>query len=161
MPERQADGPWSESFRLRLLGRPAALHHGQPLPLRTRKALGLLAMLALEGRLGRAVLAERLWTTLEPGTGLANLRREVFRLHATPVWPLLDVTPDAIGFREAVPTDVLEFQSCLEAGHFEQALALYRGPLLEGLDLQGAEGFEQWRTERRAALQERFLGARS
>lgn len=161
MPERQADGPWSESFRLRLLGRPAALHHGQPLPLRTRKALGLLAMLALEGRLGRAVLAERLWTTLEPGTGLANLRREVFRLHATPVWPLLDVTPDAIGFREAVPTDVLEFQSCLEAGHFEQALALYRGPLLEGLDLQGAEGFEQWRTERRAALQERFLGALS
>ena len=161
MPPYQADSPQSVSFQMRLLGRPAALQHGQPLPLRTRKAFGLLAMLALEGRLGRAELAERLWTTLEQSAGLANLRREVFRLHATPVWSLLDITPDDIGFREAVPTDVLEFQTCLGAGRVEQALALYQGPLLEGLDLRGADGFEQWLSERRADLQEGFLRALS
>lgn len=161
MPPRQSDGPQSGSFQMRLLGRPAALQHGQPLPLRTRKAFGLLAMLALDGRQGRAELAERLWTTLEQSAGLANLRREVFRLHATPVWSLLDITPDDIGFREAVPTDVLEFQTCLGAGQVEQALALYRGPLLEGFDLRGADGFEQWLSERRADLQEGFLRALS
>jgi hypothetical protein len=64
----------------RLSGPVALLRDGQALDLRLRKALALLALLALEGPRPREWLADLLWPRLDAAAARRNLRREVFRL---------------------------------------------------------------------------------
>ncbi|WP_407542030.1 BTAD domain-containing putative transcriptional regulator (plasmid) [Deinococcus radiomollis] len=135
-----------------LLGQASLRHNGLSIALSTRKSLALLAYLALEGRTERARLATLLWTDLDHALALGNLRREVYRLHATPLWTLLDIAPDHIGFSESVLTDVAAFRAHLNTHQLGEALMLYRGPFLEGLDLKGAADFEGWLSEQRADL---------
>lgn len=154
----ESDRPISE-IQLVLLGRAHVLHGGYELPLRTRKTLALVAYLALEGSTRRSKLAGLLWSDLDRASGLANLRREIFRLHPTPLWSLLEINADTVGFHLVPPSDVTQFNACLEAGQLHEALTCYGGPLLDGLDLQGAEGFERWLVDRQADLLEAYLGA--
>ena len=135
-----------------LLGQASLRHGGLGIALSTRKALAMLAYLALEGRTERARLATLLWTDLDQALALGNLRREVYRLHATPFWAMLDIAPDHIGFSEPVLTDVAAFRALLNTHRLDEALRLYRGPFLEGLDLKGAADFEGWISEQRADL---------
>ncbi|MGI8748363.1 MAG: AfsR/SARP family transcriptional regulator, partial [Deinococcus sp.] len=132
-----------------LLGRASVLAAGREVPLPTRKALALVAYLALEGHTDRSKLSELLWTDLDRASARGNLRRELYRLRATPLWTLLEIGADQLGFRGGMSTDVAAFQAHLDADRLAEALALYRGPLLCDLDLQGAEAFELWLAERR------------
>jgi DNA-binding SARP family transcriptional activator len=143
----------------RLLGQASMRCQGREVPLATRKSLALLAYLALEGRTERAKLADLLWTDLDHALALGNLRREVYRLHATPLWALLDIGTDHIGFSESVPTDVAAFRACLNTNQVDEALTHYRGPFLEGIDLKGAAAFENWLSEQRADLAAAHQGA--
>jgi predicted ATPase/class 3 adenylate cyclase len=134
--------------------------HGQPLPrLRTRKGHSLLALLAL--RAGRE--AERAWLagTLWPDnndalarnslrTCLADLRRalgrEAGRLSSPgPRSLALDLTGAAV--------DVLAFDAAILQGDLpslEQAVSLYRGPLLEGCA-------EEWVFQERSCREQSYL----
>jgi TolB-like protein/DNA-binding SARP family transcriptional activator len=55
---------------------------------------------------------------------------------------------------DAVRTDALEFDAALVRGDFAGAVALYRGPFLDGFFLNDAPAFEQWAGHQR----ERFAG---
>ncbi len=141
------------------LGQATLRVSGKPLPLMTRKALALVAYLALEGATERSRLSDLLWTDLDRASGRGNLRRELYRLHPTPLWAMLDRGADRLGFHTELPTDVVTFEEHITAGRLAEALLLYRGPLLRGLDLQGAEGFEEWLTERRQRLEDTYHAA--
>ena len=67
-------------LELRLYGPAALLRDGQPIHPRARKALALLALLAVDGPQPREALAAWLWPALESAAARRNLRREVFRL---------------------------------------------------------------------------------
>jgi TolB-like protein/Flp pilus assembly protein TadD len=51
--------------------------------------------------------------------------------------------------------DAIAFERALGEGRFLEAVELHEGPLLEGLHLSGASGFEDWLAERRARFQRR------
>jgi DNA-binding SARP family transcriptional activator len=135
---------------LRLLGVPHLTLNGQPLRLRTRKSLALLAYLALEpGPHSRDELAELLWPE-RPETARKALRLELHHLRrALPARAGLQAFPDDL---ELIPTDalwvdVLELQH-LATDHTEApgvaALALWRGEFLHGFTVNTASPFEDW-----------------
>lgn len=60
---------------------------------------------------------------------------------------------DQIGVaREQLWCDVTEFERALEAGRDEDALALYRGDLLQGFHIRGAPDFDHWSDVERSRL---------
>jgi DNA-binding SARP family transcriptional activator len=146
---------------------------GQVLPLPYDKVRALLAMLVLQtGPLAREALAETLWpdSTLEQAR--ANLRRALFDLRKVlaQLWPdqpelePLQSDKKQLQLREdlAWQLDCRDFALAqLDAATpqpearrqaLQQALNLYRGPLLDGLQLPEAPGFEAWLHPRREAL---------
>jgi predicted ATPase/DNA-binding SARP family transcriptional activator len=151
------------ALALCLFGPFEARVNGAPLPrLRSRKGVWLLALLAL--RRGRAVerdwLADTLWPESTPAqlshnlsVSLTDLRRalgpEAGRLHTPRRHTLcLDLTDAAV--------DVLAFDAAIARGNstsLEQAVSLYRGPLLEGCS-------EEWAFQERQAREQAYLTAR-
>src|SRR5215212_8258980 len=148
------------SLSLRLFGPFDARLHGAPLARRhSRKGGWLLALLVLRhGRpVERAWLAGMLWPETAPSPALALLRRELTdlrralgseaaRLHAPTSRTLcLDLT--------GAEVDLVAFDQAVAQGDrtaLERAVALYRGPLLEGCE-------EAWAFQERQAREERFL----
>lgn len=140
-----------------LFGPMRVLVGDQPLPaVRSRKALWLLALLTL--RHGRPVAREWLASTLWPDTDLSvaftnlrpvmwELRRalgdQAFRLRSPDrVTVILDI--------EGAEVDLAAFDAAIRQGSpeaFERALALYRGPLLEGCP-------EEWTPQERNAREQ-------
>jgi predicted ATPase/DNA-binding SARP family transcriptional activator len=134
----------------------------QPLPrLRSRKGHALLALLALRaGRsLDRPWLAGTLWPDSSHPQALANLRNSLKDLRHT-------LGPEAYRLRSpttrtlmldlsGAEVDVLAFDAAIARGDLpslEQAVALYRGPLLEGCE-------EEWVAEERRTRERAYLAA--
>ncbi|MBB4845922.1 DNA-binding SARP family transcriptional activator [Paucibacter oligotrophus] len=160
--------------RLRLLGGFELCNaQGEPQALPYDKARALLAMLALQtGPLQREGLAETLWPDSALPQARANLRRALFDLRRC---------LDGLGLQPSLPADKKQVQLLheglsLDCQDFAQAQldatspqrearrqalqqcqSLYRGPLLAGLALSEAPGFEQWLAPRREALQRQAL----
>jgi DNA-binding SARP family transcriptional activator len=75
-PEQKA------SLKLKLFGPPQIELEGAPVQVDTRKAIALLAYLAIEGGShGRESLAAFLWPEYEPSRAYANLRRTLWALN--------------------------------------------------------------------------------
>ena len=147
---------------LRLFGPWEACARGRPLPrLRTRKGEGILSLLALRGgaAVERGWLAGTLWPESSDDRARNNLRctlvdlrhalgPEAGRLRApTPRTLALDLT--------AAEVDVVAFDAAIARGDpasLEQAVALYRAPLLE-------EWSEPWALEERQRREEAYLAA--
>lgn len=110
----------------------------------TKKALGLIAYLALEGPASRARLADLLWSENDEESARHNLRVELHRLRKTVLRDYLHADEKTVGLRGPLDSDVAQFQALLERGEVEGALELYRGPLLAELELPGATGFAEW-----------------
>lgn len=147
---------------------------GQVLPLPYDKVRALLAMLVLQtGPLARELLAETLWPDSTLDQARANLRRALFDLRRVlaQLWPeqpalepLISDNKKQLQLREdlAWQLDCRDFALAqLDAATpqpearrqaLQQALSLYRGPLLDGLQLPEAPGFEAWLQPRREAL---------
>lgn len=136
---------------IELFGTPR-ISAGSPLALPTRKALGLVAVLAVDGPASRARVAELLWTGRSPDDARRNLRQELHRLHATPVGDALHATGDMLELDAAAEIDVRRFREALEAGDLDEALALYGGPLLAQFDARDASGLEAWLQVERTRL---------
>ena len=147
---------------LKLFGPLSVLVHGEPIPhLRSRKAQWLLALLTL--RHGRPVerewLAGTLWPEVESSLAFANLRPILSELRKalgvagerlqspnrhTLVLDLTDAEVDILSFDKAVARKTLSA--------LEQAVSLYRGPLLEGC-------IEEWVAADREAREQTCLRA--
>jgi predicted ATPase/class 3 adenylate cyclase len=147
---------------LRLFGPFEARWNGDPLPpLRTRKGQWLFALLALRAgqEVERAWLAGLLWPESSEAQALANLRNSLTDLRGalgpeearlrspTPRTLCLDLTGAEI--------DVIAFDTAVAHGDalaLERAVALYRGPLLEGCT-------EEWAFHERQVREQAYLAA--
>ena len=152
-------------IQVRLFGPPEFRVNGAPLPrLKTRKGLHVLALLTL--RHGREVardwIAGTLWPETDERLALTYLRQSLTDLRRAlgPSAAGRLVSPSIRTLRfdvdgAAVDADYVTFEKCLKRGDaasLEQAVELYRGPLLEGWAVE-------WLLSEREACQQAYLGA--
>lgn len=136
--------------RLLLLGRPRLVWDGREVATRSQKTFLLLAYLALEGPAPRDRVAALLW---ESPSARGNLRVELYRLGRS--------APGAVerrGDRLALApcwVDAEAFREGIERGRLEEALALYRGPFLEGVERHLTPELEEWVAAQREGFRER------
>jgi DNA-binding SARP family transcriptional activator len=125
-----------------------------------RKALSLLAVLAVHGSLGRERLMALLWPESDAGRAKGSLKQAVHLLRRQLAEPdLLVGTAELRLNPDRIESDVQLFTRALEAGDAEAAVALYEGPFLDGVHLDGTSEFEHWADEHRAALAGRYARA--
>jgi TolB-like protein/DNA-binding SARP family transcriptional activator len=139
----------------------------RPLRLSNKKAWALLAYLALQpGRaFDREHLAGLLWGDRFDEQARKSLRQALYEIRAAlgdEAGEHLDTTRDTVCVNgKDLAVDALRFETLIAADD-EDSLAdadtLYRGPLLQGLDV-GAETFEDWLAAERARLHVRACGA--
>lgn len=145
----------SNAFRLELFGAPRVLQRGAEVRLPIRKSVALLAYLAVEGRTTRAKLAALFWGESGDEAARRNLRRELHRLREAGLADAVAVDDACVVLASGVASDVAEFDAAAQSRP-DAALALYRGPLLDGFDLADAQDFNDWLAARREALARRW-----
>lgn len=151
---------------LGVLGTPQIIHDGQRLSFPTRKALGLLLYLAVEGGMhSREKIATYLWSGSASAGSRAALRTTLSRLRATlgdthesPNPPHLLFEPDSLGFNFSSDFELdfrgLRLASAASRGvgadtaslgvTLQAAVDSYRGEFLEGFTLDAAPEFDAW-----------------
>src|SRR5580692_11745226 len=135
-------------LRLALLGPPVVLRDGLPVTFDTRKAVALLALLAVTGREhSREQLADLLWPDADSAKGRASLRRTL-SVTAAVMSAGLTISRAAVTLElTAVQVDVREFEALIvraDAESLERAVELYRDDFLSGFVLRGCPDFEEW-----------------
>src|SRR5580692_5159743 len=133
---------------LALLGPPVVLRDGLPVTFDTRKAVALLALLAVTGRgHSREQLADLLWPEADSVKGRASLRRTL-SVTAAAMSSGLTISRAAVTLDlAAVQVDVREFEALIgraDAESLERAVQLYRDDFLSGFVLRGCPDFEEW-----------------
>lgn len=133
------------------LGVPAVLQDGVPLPLRADgPELLLLVRLSLAGTAGRSELAELLWPGDPPEERARRLERTLARLREALGSTVLREEDGRIGVDPGrVRVDVESLRSALAGGRPRDALALCRGPFLEGVTASDFPGLADWIDETR------------
>ena len=141
-----------------LLGPPRVERDGAPVAFDTRKALALLAVLALADRpRPRDVLAELLWPEHDAEHARGALRRTLSALRSAVGADFVDATRDRVSLVRGpgLSVDVDRFRALAAAGDEAGAAAVFRGEFLEGFGLRDAPAFEDWqRTEADALRRE-------
>jgi len=130
-----------------LLGPPRVEREGTAVAFDTRKALALLAVLALTDRpRPRDVLAELLWPEHDAEHARGALRRTLSALRNAVGAEAVEATRDRVSLVRAagLAIDVDRFRSAAAEGRLEEAAAVFRGDFLEGFGLRDAPGFEDW-----------------
>jgi len=120
--------------------------HASPFPI-GRKTRALLACLALPpGTVWpREKLMALLWSDRSDEQARASLRQALVELRrALGAAPVLRAEQDAISLDPgALGVDVVDFQRLAREGRWEEAAALYRGPLLDAHGVRD-DAFESW-----------------
>ncbi|GEM86630.1 hypothetical protein MGR01S_12550 [Meiothermus granaticius NBRC 107808] len=128
---------------LSLLGPPQLFENGRLVRALPRKAAVIAAYLAVhKTRVERIVLADLLWEGSEE-TVRRNLRQELFRLKGTPWEQVIVQGPQYLELGD-VETDLEHFLSYLARGNWMEAVSLWRGGFLAGLDPKGSENLWDW-----------------
>jgi TolB-like protein len=118
--------------------------HGERIDIASRKGMAMIAMLALadDGERTRGWLQEKLWGQRDRPQAQGSLRRELTLLREH-----LNITerPALICERQWVRLDLAQFD-------IDALMRRGAGEFLEGFDLAGEEGFEDWLREQRSRL---------
>ena len=157
---------------LHLLGPPHIERDGQPVRMDTRKAIALLAYIAITGESQRRdALVNLLWPEYDATHGRANLRRTLYALRKALADDWLEVDRENVRLnpRADIWLDVDLFHThlaeCLTHGHpasevcpaclspLADAVALYRGDFLSGFSLKDSFNFDDWQFFQADALQ--------
>jgi DNA-binding SARP family transcriptional activator len=158
MDRSPAIAPDDAPRALRLFGAAVALRAGQPLRL-ARKSVALLAYIALAGPTTRTRVADLFWGALDKASARRNLRRELHRLGEVQAADFVVSDGERLSLAPGTAVDVAEFEH-LAATAPAEALPLYAGPLLDGLEVADAPAFSDWlahERERLAALRRGVL----
>ena len=141
-------------LELYFLGPPRIERNGQPLKLDTRKAVAMLAYLALTAESqSRDSLAALLWPEYDDRRGKAALRRTLSTLKSAVGEDCLNITRESIGLQpDQHRCDVTLFQQHLDVKEWAQAAALYRDDFMAGFSLRDSIPFDDWQVINREAL---------
>jgi DNA-binding SARP family transcriptional activator len=163
-------------LRLAVLGPPRVVLDGAEVEVDTRKAIALLAYLAVTGeRHGRTALAGLLWPEYDEAHARAALRRTLSALNKglRGGWLAADRSSVALD-RAGLRLDLERFRALLEecGGHghppaeacpacvapLREAAALHRGDFLAGFALRNADDFEDWQRFQAESLRRELAG---
>src|SRR5687768_16744117 len=157
----------SPTFYLRLFGSPSIeADDGGGVPLSGRVAqrhrLALLALVAMAPgqRLSRDKLISYLWpeSDSERGRNLLKVSSYVLRTDLGEL-ALVSEGDDLRLNADVVRIDTVELEGALARGDHARAVALYKGPFLDGFHLSDAPEFEQWAARERERLAARYAKA--
>ena len=143
---------------MRLLGPPSVRTGRAWTDLRPRKPHALLAYVASRGGpVRRSELAALMWPEGDAPQANANLRQALRSLASGPFGAVLERDHETAHVR--AESDLTGFRTACAEGRWGEAIALYRGPFLDGFELDGAEEFASWVRSERLALEEAWRGA--
>lgn len=152
------------AFKLRVLG--GAFVESQDGPLTGRIAqrhrLALLSLLAAApaGTLSRDKLMTYLWPERDAEHARNLLNQTTYVLRKTLGEEALISIGDELRLNpDVVTADAHEFEAAIEGEELERAVALYRGPFLDGFHLPDAHEFERWVDRERSRLARRHRDA--
>ena len=165
------------SLELFLLGSPRVEHNGRPIQVDTRKAIALLAYLAVTGESHRRdALADLLWPNADQTRARAALRRTLSTVNKALRGEGLRVDRETIGidWRASPFVDVIRFRAhlakCLDhaqaatdvcdacRGPLTQAAELYAGDFLAGFTLRDSANFDDWQSFQTESLRTELAG---
>ena len=149
------------SASLLLLGPPHLRCGGSARWPGTQKAVALAGYLAIRGEpVAREQLATLLWAESGSAQARRSLRGELARLKGVLPDGAIRASRLTIWLDPScVDVDTTRFRLLLADGRDEDAVQLYRGPLLEGLDLRNADPFEDWLQCERHLIRSSYLEA--
>lgn len=155
------------TLRLAVLGPLTFTRDTQVVELNIAKVQALLAYLAVTGvPQARDHLLALLWAESAPEAARKNLRNRLWQLRQTLGEEVIVAAGDKLALASTIWTDVSRFVTDVQAqlqtqtptaDDLEQALALWRGPLLDGIQLTEAPEFELWLTTERERLGQLYL----
>lgn len=159
--------------RLTFFGAPRIESDGARVTFRRRKAVALLALLAVDARhVERDELAALFWPDLDHERARAALRQTLWEIGGAPLPRLLQSDNNQLNFdaeNAAAWVDVIEFRrllmspatpgTAISADNLRRATELYRSGFLSGFGVRGSAEFELWQTRRTEELRAAFLGA--
>ena len=137
---------------------------GTPVAISQPKRAALLAYLAVaepSGLQRRDTLLAVLWPELDQAKARAALNQALYALRQiVGERAIVSRGEGEVGLDwELVRCDAVEVRDALTAGRSDDALALYRGPLLAGFHVSGTLEFERWLEVARARLHEQVSEA--
>lgn len=139
---------------VRLFGRPELLDDGRRTYLVASQLHRFVAYLAVRSDwVARDEVVFLFWPDRIDAIGRRNLRKLLHR--ARGLIPGIEVEADRI--RWVVPSDLATWRDALRAEDASGALALVRGPLLEGLDTGASSAFVDWLEHARAQLRTQLV----
>ena len=125
-----------------------------------RHRLACLAIIALAPGVSRDRLIGLLWPDAEPERARHLLSHCIYLLRQALGDDALAVTGDALRLNpDIVSCDVVAFDSAVKCGQQAVAVALYRGPLLDGFFLVNNVEFERWVDGERGRLARSYATA--
>jgi predicted ATPase/DNA-binding SARP family transcriptional activator/Tfp pilus assembly protein PilF len=151
-------------WSLRLLGPAEIAHGGATLLLQAKRPHQLLAYLAARADwVRREQLAALFWPERGEAAARSNLRKVILLAHQE-LNALAPARSSGVGriedhagaLRWHVPTDAHTFVQHASSERHDDAIALYRGPFLQGLDDEHDSAFNEWLAFERARLAERW-----
>lgn len=160
--------------RLYLLGTPRIEYQGKPIKLERRKALALVAYLALaEQTQSRDLVASLLWPELDEAHARSALRSALRTLTKSIALEWIEADRMTVGLkRETIWVDVNVFLELLNQSSFhehgpdavcevcvenyKQAIALYSADFLVGFNLSDSLDYENWQLAQREWLRREF-----
>jgi len=161
-----------------LLGMPRLERDSRPVEVDTRKAIALLAYLALTGKQqSRDTLAAFLWPDYSQTNARAALRRTLSALHRGLGAALLETGREVLNLPSGsgLWVDVSELQRCLaqcaQHGHpanqvcpqclpwLNEAARLYQGHFMAGFTLRDSVEFDDWQFQQSETLRRELAGA--
>jgi DNA-binding SARP family transcriptional activator/tetratricopeptide (TPR) repeat protein len=134
-------------IKVSLLGPPRVELDGDLVAFDTRKAMALLAHLAVSDRpRPRDALADMLWPDADVEHARGALRRTLSTLRAVVGSELVEATRDQVRLVKGagLDIDVDRFRALRQRRELERAVAVFRGSFLEGFAVRDAPGFEDW-----------------
>jgi DNA-binding SARP family transcriptional activator len=152
----------AQVIEVSLLGPPRVERDKALVVFETRKAMAMLAILAVSGR-GRTrdALVELFWPESDPDHGRAALRRTLSDLRGGIGAELVETTSDQVRLVTGpdLSVDVDRFRDLCARGELGQAVELCRGDFLEGLAVRNAPDFEDWVELENEDLRRQLVGA--
>jgi DNA-binding SARP family transcriptional activator/tetratricopeptide (TPR) repeat protein/energy-coupling factor transporter ATP-binding protein EcfA2 len=151
------------AISLALLGPPIVERNTTLVTFDTKKAVALLALLAVSGReQSRERLATQLWPDSDAAHARGSLRRTL-SVTAAAVGEGLTISRSAVALRPGlVRVDVTDFAALIarpDAPSLERGVRLYRDDFLTGFSLRGCPDFEDWQAGTADRLRQDLAGA--